>query len=62
MLMADAEAGKVMVAEAERSLLMAEAEAGKMIVAEAKAGKVMVAEVDRSYAGGGCRGGEGDGG
>ena len=48
--MAKAEAGKVMVAEAERGLLMAEAEAGKMIVAEA----------DRPYADGG--GGEGGGG
>ena len=35
MLVAEAKAGKVMVAEAEQGLLMAEAEAGKMIVAEA---------------------------
>ena len=33
-----------------------------MLMADAEAGKVMVAEVVRSYAGGGCRGGEGDGG
>ena len=48
MLMAEAEAGKVMVTKAEGGTLMA--------------GKVMVAKADRPYADGVGRGGEVDGG
>ena len=68
MLTAKAEAGKVMVAEAERGTLMAEAEAGKLMVAKAErgmlmaeAGKLMIAEAKRLYADGVGRGREGDG-
>ena len=68
MLMAKAEAGKVMVAEAERGKLMAEAEAGKLMVAKAKqgmlmaeAGNLMMAEAEQLYANGVGRGREGDG-
>ena len=51
MLMAEAEAGKLMVDEAEQGMLMAEVKAGKLMVA--KAGKLMVDKADRPHADGG---------
>ena len=76
--MAEAEAGKLMMSEADRlyadggegdggRMLMAEAEVGKVMAAKAERGMLMaeagrVMVDNRPYADGGGGGGEGDGG